>query len=85
MHTIRFAARSDVRLLKTMIDEFAEFEHFSVSITGELWLGMDSGQSRGFAFSWQNQTVSRIQPPASGRQQRATCDEFMDAHAAFAC
>jgi GNAT superfamily N-acetyltransferase len=35
MVTIRFAAVSDVRLLKTMIDEFAEFEHFSVSVTEE--------------------------------------------------
>jgi hypothetical protein len=35
MLTIRFAAVGDVRLLKTMIDEFAEFEHFSVSVTEE--------------------------------------------------
>jgi len=35
MLTIRFAALSDVLLLKTMIDEFAEFEHLSVSITEE--------------------------------------------------
>ena len=64
MLTIRFAAPSDVLLLKTMIHEFAEFEHLSVSITEEILardgfgpeprfrvlLAESDGQAAGYAF-----------------------------------
>jgi GNAT superfamily N-acetyltransferase len=64
MLTIRFAALDDVPLLKTMIYEFAEFEHLSASIT-ERTLARDGfglqprfrvllaewdGQAAGYAF-----------------------------------
>jgi len=64
MLTIRFAELSDVLLLKTMIHEFAEFEHLSVSITEETLardgfgpeprfralLAESDGQAAGYAF-----------------------------------
>ena len=64
MLTIRFAALDDVLLLKTMIYEFAEFEHLPASIT-EKTLAQDGfgpqprfrvllaewdGQAAGYAF-----------------------------------
>ena len=64
MLTIRFAALNDVILLKTMIYEFAEFEHLAVSITEEalardgfgpeprfrVLLAESDGQAAGYAF-----------------------------------
>ena len=70
MLTIRFAALSDVLVLKTLIHEFAEFEHLSVSITKETLDRDGFGPEPRFRVL----LAEYVRPDARRRQLVGPCD-----------